>query len=327
MSQMEQIKPVSGSVKLNSERELVDSWEQILPQSVAELYLPISRISDSPEKQSFMAENRLDESRVVIVCSKGSQRDILRAESDVMDILVLGCIPRKIGFYELEDRDILIREYVNGESLQGALNRIGTFSEPEVRLLGEDFCVLIQELYERHLSVDPSKINAQNIIITNDGMMKFVEPEGIEYCENCEQNWNEIERAIGKLMSTILSGSTKSGRKIKTSAAMANVILRCTGRRGVGYGSVSKLLRALESTAPGICRKRRGATAVAIAAAALLVAIAVLPLVKNLNGKNPGGQNPVAGGVNIPDDDIPADVPDDPSVSVTPSPEPDPENK
>lgn len=325
MNQMELLKP-ENDITLDDEKKLVDSWEKLMPPSVAELYVPVSKISDNPERKSFMAENRLDESRVVIVCSEGSQREILRAESDVMDILVLGCIPRKTAFYEMADRSILVREYVSGESLQGALNRIGTFSEPEVRLLGEDLCVLIQELYERNLSVDASKITAQNIIITNEGMMKFVEPEGIEYCENCEENWAETEKAIGKLMNTILTGNTKSGKRLKTSGPMATVIARSMGKRGSNYGSVSKLLRALEGTAPGMTKRRRGATAVALAAASLLAVIAVFPLLKNLTKPSePDPGSKIIGEV-IPTDVIPVADPDDPDVSPTPSPDPE-ENK
>ena len=326
MNQMEQIKPVEEIGRIDSERELVDSWEKIMPQNVAELYLPVSKLSDLPDKQSFMTENRLDESKAVVVCAKGKYRDILRAESDVMDILVLGCIPRKIGYYELEDRSILVREYVSGESLKGAMNRIGSFSESEVRFLGEDFCVLVQELYERHLSVDSSAITAQNIIITNDGVMKFVEPEGIEYCENCDENWLETEKAIGTLMNEILTGTKKSGRKVKISSAMTGVIARSMGKRGAGYGSVSKLLRALEGTAPSVCKKRRGATIVAFAAAVLLVAIAILPIVKNIN-KNNSGNSSVQVGEEIPGNRLPGDVPENPDASPTPEPGEDTENK
>ena len=253
-----------------TEDELVRVWEN-MPMQIAEVYAPLACIAKDAGRTSYLAENRLDSSRVVIVCAVGEAMTALREEADIMDLLVLGCIPKKLMFREYDDRAILMREYIRGESFGGAVARVGAFSEEEVRNFGIDLCEMVMELYERSLSVDASTLVARNIIIS-EGRMKFIEPKGIEYCEDCRKNWSELENAIGELMNMLLIGNG-TGLEPESSPSMKKLLAKCRSRQGKNFENAEELLWALRATSPDEQAKKFGTRGIIAIVAALLVAI------------------------------------------------------
>ena len=271
-----------------TEDELVRVWET-MPMQIAEVYAPVACIAKDSGRTVYLAENRLDSSRVVIVCAVGEARAALRKEADIMDLLVLRCIPKKLMFREYDDRAILMREYIKGETFGGAVARIGAFSEEEVRNFGIDLCEMVMELYERSLAIDASTLVARNIIIS-EGRMKFIEPKGIEYCEDCRKNWNELEKAIGELMNMLLVGNG-TGLEPESSPGMKKLLAKCRNRAGKNFETAEALLWALRATAPDEQAKKFGTRGIIAVVAALIVAIIGIsaarlngPLKKNVNG-------------------------------------------
>lgn len=268
------------SKKNDREQRLILLWSEELPEQITDVYMPVFCLLNRPDKKIFLAAYRMDESKVIIVVASGAAAEDLRAESDVMDLLVLTCIPRKIGFYEEGRSCVLVREYVVGESLNGALVRNGIFSEDQVRGLTTDVCLLLKELYDRHLTVAPKSIVAQNILVTDDGRMKLVEPEGIYFSDENGRGWEKNAAAVGILMCFMLTGSSVLNKETekKLSPSMKKIIRRCLQpaeyRRFVSPG---QLMTALEQAMPRMVRKKQMAFAVLSTAVMLAGAIIILP--------------------------------------------------
>ncbi|MBO7402065.1 MAG: hypothetical protein J6U10_03635 [Lachnospiraceae bacterium] len=314
-----------------NELELVKVWDT-MPWQIAELYVPTACISDLYGRAVYMAENRLDSTRVVVITAVGAARETLRKESDIMDLLVLNCIPKKLFYKEESERSVLVREYIKGESLGGAVARLGAFPEADVREFGEELCEMFKELYERSLMVDPGTLVARNIIFA-DGRMKFVEPNGIEYGVGLKRNWNRNEAAIGELMEMLLIGNG-TGYEPAASKGLQRVIAKCKAGAGRNFGSVEALLAALKETEPERHAKAVGTAGILAIVAALLVFIvgfsaATITMQRN----NPSDK----GIVDIDEDYIPGDAPVIRSGYVpfegsgenedTPTPTPEEENK
>jgi hypothetical protein len=288
-----------------NEDELVKVWET-MPMQIAEVYAPEACIAKDAGRTVYLAENRLDSSRVVITCAVGEAIAALRKESDTMDLLVLGCIPKKLMFREYDDRAILMGEYIKGESFGGAVARVGAFSEEEVRNFGIDLCEMVMELYERSLSVDPSTLVARNIIIS-EGRMKFIEPRGIEYCEDCRKNWGELEIAIGELMNMLLVGNG-TGLEPESSPGMKKLLAKCRNKSGKNFENAEALLWALRATSPDEQAKKFGTRGIIAVVAALILAIIGISAAR-LNG--PLRKNVSADFVELGEDGIPGADPFD----------------
>ncbi len=309
-----------------NETELVKVWDT-MPWQISELYAPTACISETYGRASYMAENRLDSTRVVVITAVGAAREALRKESDIMDLLMLDCIPKKIFYKEENERFILVREYIKGESLGGAVARVGAFPEEDVRKFGGELCEMFRELYERSLMVDPGTLVARNIIFA-DGKMKFVEPKGIEYGVGLKRNWNRNEQAIGELMEMLLVGNG-TGYEPEASKGLQKVIARCKSGPGRNYGSVDALLQAIKETEPERQAKAVGTAGILGIVAALLVLIVGIS-VANITAGHPTKD---AGLMEMGEDQIPGSEPvirsgylpfpggDEPDGTPTPTPE------
>jgi len=259
-----------------NEQEILQNWERIMPSNVAEVYIPLSCIENTADRMRFLSEHIISGKKAVVVCSKDHQKDILHAEADVMDILVLDCIARKIAFFEGETTAILVRDYIYGESIQGKVTRNGCFDEESARELGKSLLELVSKLYERNLSIDTSSLKAGNIIITQEDSMKFVEPEGINYCADLSKNWAATECAIGNILKFMISGGSGIPAG-KISAEFAKVLERSTGATSENYRDVKEFMAALDATSPKLVKRKKMAKIMIALAATLILVMLIVP--------------------------------------------------
>lgn len=75
--------------------------------------------------------------------------------------------------YEYEDRAIVIKEYINGSVLTNIINEYKTFDEKQVKDVISQLCDGLAFLHS--LGIVHRDINPNNIIITNDGIVKIID--------------------------------------------------------------------------------------------------------------------------------------------------------
>ena len=84
-------------------------------------------------------------------------------------------IPRIYEIIDMDDRVIIIEEYINGHSLEEILDEVKTLTEVDVVKYILDLVDILNELYRGNSAIIHRDIKPSNIMINNDGILKLID--------------------------------------------------------------------------------------------------------------------------------------------------------
>lgn len=200
--------------------------------------------------------HKSSKTEIILVChsvtSKVYIKKILREYTiDVYEKLInvkSQNMPQLIDFFEVDDKLIIIEEYINGQTLQEMLKSQGHLNEDLVIEYMISLCEILDLLHHQNPPIIHRDIKPENIIISNDNILKLTDfdiARTYKFGENLDttllgtKGYASPEQfgfeqsdgrsdiyAIGVLMNVLTVG--KHFKETLNNSKLRNIILKCT---------------------------------------------------------------------------------------------------
>lgn len=260
-----------------------------LPGELGEQYRPVSCLKDG-ERQVYLVRDLTGRSAVLKIQPVG-RADSLRLEYELLCRLRHPQIPRPLRYLELDGREYLVREYVEGISLYERVTACGPLSPSRAVAAAVSVCRALQYLHRQDPPVICRDVKPQNVILDEAGECHIIDL-GAARCYRPEQAGDTVflgteatappeqfgyqqtdQRSdiygLGMLLRFLLSGSFEPLADLPGPQALRRIIRRCTAFDPKDrYPSVQAVIRALEGR-----WLRRAVAAAGAACLALLLAV------------------------------------------------------
>lgn len=239
----------------------------VLPPCLSAQYSVLSCLKDG-EREVYLIQDRAGWTAVLKIQAMGRE-DTLKQEYDLLHGLKHPQIPRPLSYLEWEEKEYLIREYVEGISLYELVTSQGPLSPHEVRSVTLSLCEVLNYLHSQHPPVICRDVKPQNVVFDSSGRCHLIDlgaarhhrPEqqgdtvflGTQVTAPPEQfGYQQTDQrsdlySLGILMRFLLTGSFDSSTQDIDPGYLRRVIRRCTAFDPKNrYSSVQSVYRALK---------------------------------------------------------------------------------
>jgi len=258
------------------------------PQQFLEKYDPIECLSQSDLGETLLVKSIKTNNQYVCKCYNKDCHPAIEAESETLKKMSCAGIPAYIESFAIEGMLYIVREYVEGESLQKILRR-EKISEKEAISTALQLCDILTYLHELNPPIIHRDIKPSNIII-NDGKVTLID-FGIsrafdkdaqtdticlgtrEYAPPEQYGFSQTDNrtdiySFGVLLRFILTGSTIPSAI--PNKHLDRIVKKCTSLAPEGrYISAQAMKKDLLQTLPQAVKRRR---TIAIVLALVIVA-------------------------------------------------------
>ncbi len=128
--------------------------------------------------RSLSARVAVKEMKAVFQDEADKQRavDQFRAEASILANLVHAGLPRVTNYFNEGDTSYLVMDYIQGDSLNRALNRYGRFPEPRLAAMwAYEICEVLDYLHNRTPSIIFRDLKPSNVMLTYEGHVKLID--------------------------------------------------------------------------------------------------------------------------------------------------------
>lgn len=143
------------------------------PQQFLEKYEPIECLSQSELGETLLVKSIKTNDRYVCKCYNKDCHPVIEAESEILKEMSCAGIPAYIESFTIEGILYIVREYVEGQSLQKLLQR-GKMSEKEAISTALQLCDILACLHGLNPPIIHRDIKPSNIII-NEGKVYLID--------------------------------------------------------------------------------------------------------------------------------------------------------
>ena len=145
----------------------------LLPPCLREQYRLVSCLKDG-RRQVYLLEDSAGWPAVLKMQPLGRE-DTLRQEYDLLQRLRRRQIPRPLSYLQWEGAEYLIREYVQGVSLEELVSTQGPVSPEKVRAIALSLCQVLQDLHSRNPAIICRDVKPQNVVLDQDGCCHLID--------------------------------------------------------------------------------------------------------------------------------------------------------
>ena len=146
-----------------------------LPDALAKEYALFDCLRDTPQKAVYLLRKQSDDSLAVLKVAKGSAREPLRAEYELLHSLDTPEFPRAICYLPGEQADLFLRSYIEGTPVSNLVERNGLFSEKEALRLVGGLCKALRFLHAQTPPIIHRDIKPQNVIYTKQHTLALID--------------------------------------------------------------------------------------------------------------------------------------------------------
>lgn len=132
-------------------------------------YEIVSCIQDKQEKQIYKIREKASGRLCVLKCASGTASILLKAEAESLKELQEPFLPELIRYEESEDKNYLIRSYVEGLTVWERIETYGPMDSDEAVGYMVKICRILENLHTRMPAVIYRDLKPQNIVLTPDG--------------------------------------------------------------------------------------------------------------------------------------------------------------
>lgn len=155
--------------KVREQFDKIYHQELELPGDFERQYDVVSCIKHTEQKQVYLLREKTGKKRAVLKCGFGMYRTVLKEEYKLLCGLCGDGFPEVYDWEELPDRSFLVREYVEGETLQELMEKEEPFTMQEVPEAVIQVCGLLEKLHGQNPPIIYRDVKPQNIVRTFRG--------------------------------------------------------------------------------------------------------------------------------------------------------------
>ena len=239
----------------------------VLPPCLGTQYRALSCLKDG-KRQVYLMQDQAGWLAVLKIQPAGRE-DSLKQEYDLLQRLHHRQIPRPLSYLEWEEKEYLMREYVEGISLSEQVTDQGTLSANKVREAALSLCQVLTYLHNQDPPVICRDVKPQNVILDSSGVCHLIDlgaarryrPEqqgdtvfiGTEVTAPPEQfGYQQTDQrsdiySLGMLLRFLYTGDFDPQPSAVIPGVLGRVIRRCTAfdpqNRFSSVQSVSRVLK------------------------------------------------------------------------------------
>ena len=251
-------------------KNLLESYDADYPEPFSSGYDIMECLSEHNGISTFLVQDHSGGKFIAKCFTKSIWKSI--SGNDILTELSHKDLPEYIATYENDLMTVIIREYVEGQSLD-RLAADGELLQQDIVGICVKICDILAYLHHREAPVIHRDIKPQNIIIRPDGSAVLIDFD-IARVHNDEndtdtvffgtRNYAPPEQygfsqtdartdiySLGILLRWLLTGSTKENKNIKVYKPLEKIIDKCTAfSPKERYSDVSQVKKALETANP-----------------------------------------------------------------------------
>ena len=149
--------------------------ELMLPDKLANEYETVSCIKHTEQKQIYLLLQKNTGTKVVLKCGRGMHRDILREEAKRLEQMEGVGFPKMLVLEEAEEVCFLVREYVEGDTLQELMEQEITLTVQEALEAAIQVCELLDRLHQQNPPIIYRDVKPQNVVRTLEGKYVLID--------------------------------------------------------------------------------------------------------------------------------------------------------
>ena len=281
--------------------ELLKAYDDTgYPKAFTQDYDVMECLSDKNGIFTLLVRDRNGVDRIAKCFDRSLYKGIVN--NDILTNLSHKGLPEYISGYENDALIVIVREYIEGESLDRYVSE-NDISQQETVDICIQLCDILAYLHHRVTPVIHRDIKPQNIIIRSDGSIVLIDFD-IARVYNSENDTDTVfvgtrpyappeqygfsqtdERtdiySLGILLRWLLTGSTRERSTVKIYRPLANIIKKCTGFSPEDrFSDACQVRKALEAANPRSQGIRTAGIAICVAVAAGLLVFAGIRIYK-----------------------------------------------
>ena len=255
--------------KVKEQFEKLYHPELDLPENLQKEYEVMSCLKHTEQKQVYMLLQKTTGKKAVLKCGFGVYRTILKEEAKRLAQLNGGGFPKLVSWEEQEGVCFLVREYVEGDTLQELMERENPLTGPEAVEAAIQVCGLLKRLHQQNPPVIYRDVKPQNVVRTlqgtyvlidldtarayKDGVGEdtvFMGTRGLASPEQFGYQQTDVRTdvyGVGMLLHYLLTGGYEKGKNFEAlPKRIKRIITKCTEFSPKDrYSSVREVERAL----------------------------------------------------------------------------------
>lgn len=153
------------------EKELVD----VLPPELLERYEVTSCLVHGKNSEIYLVSRRKDGVLGILRVGKADAWENAQAEFDILRRLDHPGIPKAMDVFSWEGKGFLVREYMQGQTLDKYVKAFGPLKQSETIDIGVQICDILTVLHGMAPPIIHRDIKPENIIIDKDGKPKLID--------------------------------------------------------------------------------------------------------------------------------------------------------
>lgn len=169
----------TGESKMDEAKRMLEEMFQSeeLPEQIRQDYKILSCLRFDASRQVYLLEQKDTENKFILKCEAGKNADILKGEYKTLKDINEGFAPKVYMCFSEENRTYLMREYIDGETIEQHIERQGVYEKKEALSAMLEICRMIERLHKHSPAIIHRDIKPQNIVITKDGSYKLIDWE------------------------------------------------------------------------------------------------------------------------------------------------------
>lgn len=166
-------------LEFNFDQTILPDMEQQLPSTILQQYILISCLKHTADKQVYIIEERSSGTKAILKLATGTKAMFLSIEAEFLENHLFPFLP---AFYRAgKEGDIcfLIREYIEGETLEDYIENQETLSVSEALSILSTIAGFIETFHKQNPPILHRDIKPQNFLLTKDGRIIMLDVETV----------------------------------------------------------------------------------------------------------------------------------------------------
>jgi len=161
--------------KVKEQFEKLYRTDVVLPERIQKEYEVLSCVKHTEQKQVYVLRQKQTGRKSVLKCGFGMYREILREEAKRLMQMDGAGFPKLLVWEEAETACFLVREYVEGDTLQELMEKEEALSRKEAIEAGIQVCGLLYRLHQQNPPIIYRDVKPQNVVRTLQGKYVLID--------------------------------------------------------------------------------------------------------------------------------------------------------